>query len=92
MKKFNTGQIGIAGAALLMGAAAIATSQSFANASTTVTQPVVTLSTSGVTSSTPDVAEVGDSTENGPDAQQTGDFNDGTPDVAGANESIDSGE
>jgi uncharacterized protein YggE len=92
MKKINVRQIGIAGAALLIGAAAIATSQSFANASTTVTPPVVTQSTSGVSSSTPDVAEASDSGETGPDVQQTGDFNDGAPDVVEANDSVDSGE
>ena len=92
MRKFNVKQIGITSAALLIGAAAIAGSQSLANASTTVTPPVLTQSTSGVTSSTPDIAGVGDSADNGPDVQQTGDFNDGAPDVAGANESVDSGE
>lgn len=90
MKKFNVRQIGIAGAALLIGAGAIATSQSFANASTTVTPPVVTQTTTGVASSAPDIAGASDSAENGPDVEQTGDFNDGAPDGAGASDSVDS--
>ena len=91
MKKFNAKKIGIAGAAVAIGAAAIISSQSFANATPTTAPAIVAPSISGTTSSIPDVAGAGVVTDNGTDVQQTGNYNDGAPDVAGASETSDNG-
>lgn len=83
MKKFSAKKIGIAGATVAIGVAAIVSSQSFANASPTTAPTNVAPSISGTTSSIP---EATDTQESGPDVQQTGNYDDGTPDVAGASE------
>jgi hypothetical protein len=89
MKKFNPRKIGIASAAVAIGAAAIIGSQSFANASPTNAPAIVAPSISGTTPSIPDVAGATE-VATGADVQQTGNFDDGTPDVAGASELVDS--
>jgi hypothetical protein len=91
MNKFSPKQIGIAGAALAIGAAAFLGSQSFANASPSTAPIIVAPSISGSTSSVPDVAGANEVADNGPDVQQTGNYNDGTPDVAGTTEGSDNG-